>query len=170
MSSALSPAQLDFLDAVAPAGADVVRAGFPFDAASPVYEEVPMVAASWRNTRQVGWTIYSPEFRKSVALRLQILMDGAGSRLALVTGSCGLQMANAAWPLLRIQDGLRVDVVALGPVCFRSLRVPATVIQGRRDGWSRFFYRGRVDRYCECGHLDYWASDEVRATVGALLR
>lgn len=92
-------------------------------------------------------------------------MDATSRRLILTTGSCGLQLANAAWPLLRVPPDLRVDVTALGPACFGKLRMPVTVVQGRRDRWSRMFYRGRVDHFCECGHLDYWDSNEARALL-----
>jgi hypothetical protein len=165
VSSALSPGQLAFLETVAPAGCSIVRTGLPFDSAVEEFREVGMVGASWRNTRQVYWSICSAAFRTAVARRLQALMDATSRRLILITGSCGLQLANSAWPLLRVPPDLRVEVAALGPVCFGALRVPVRVIQGRRDGWSRLFYRGKVDGLCECGHLDYWDSEAVRVLL-----
>ena len=124
-----------------------------------------MVGASWRNMRQVYWSLWSPGFRAVVAQRLQILLEATERRLILITGSCGMQLANEAWPLLRPRSNLRIDVIALGPACFGELRMPATVIQGRGDFWSRLFYHGPVDHYCDCGHLDYWGSEAVRGLI-----
>lgn len=165
LSSALSPSQISFLEGVAPAGCSILRTGFPFDSTLETFRNAGMAGASWRNARQVYWSIFSATFRGAVARRLQAMMDATSRRLILITGSCGLQLANSAWPLLRVPAALRVDVIALGPACFGAPRMPVTVIQGRRDGWSRLFYRGRVDHFCECGHLGYWNSDEVRALL-----
>lgn len=170
-SSALSPAQHSFLQSVSPAECSVTQSGFPYDAdfAASAYQEAGLLAASWRNLRQVYWTLSSPNFVKTVAGRLQMAINTTPQRLILITGSCGLQLANAAWPLLRVPPALRVDVVALGPACFGPLQLPPIVIQGRRDPWSRLLFRGHVDHICECGHLDYWESAEVRALVRSLL-
>ncbi len=171
-SSALSPAQISFLHAVSPLGAEVLPLGYPFEEATlgEGYRDVSLVAASWRNALQVWWTISSAEFRREVAERLQYLMDTTRGRLILITGSCGLQLANRAWPHLRVREDLSVEVVALGPACLDPLRMPATVIQGRRDGWSRLFYRGPVHHLVPCAHLDYWDSAETRQLVAGLLR
>ena len=129
-----------------------------------------MAEASWRNGRQVVWSRYSPAFRAVVARRVQTVVDATSERLILLTGSCGLQLANDVWTLLRLPVSLRMDVIALGPACFDELRSPAVVVQGRGDGWSRLFYRGRVDHHCECGHLEYWESHEARKLVSGVLR
>lgn len=165
--SALSPQQTEFLDTVAPPACAVLHAGFPFHRSfleSP-YRDAAMAAAAFRNARQFGWTLYSPRFRHIVAQRLQSAIAATTRRLILITGSCGLQLANAAWPALRLPDSVRLTVIALGPACFAPLRMPATIIQGRRDRWSRLFYRGPVDHHCDCGHLDYYASEDVAARV-----
>lgn len=171
-SSALSPAQLSFLHSVAPPGTEVIPIGFPFEESTlgAGYRDVSMIAASWRNGLQVWWTISSAGFRRQVADRLQFLLDSTGERLILITGSCGLQLANRAWPHLRVREDLAVDVVALGPACLDPLRMPATVVQGRRDGWSRLFYSGPVHHRTPCAHLDYWDSAETRRLVAGLLR
>lgn len=162
VSSALSPAQISFLRAVAPAGASVLEMGFPFDSSflGEGFRETGMAGASLRNARQVGWALRSERFRGIVRARLGMLA-GAAARTVLITGSCGLQLANIWWP---------GKVIALGPACLGELRVRAYVVRGRRDGWSRLFYRGRVDRECGCGHLDYWESEEVRELVKGILR
>ena len=170
VSSALSPDQISFLHAVAPEGASVLEMGFPFDSAfqGAGFREMPVLPASWRNARQVWWALRSERFRGAVRRRLEALLASTSRRLILITGSCGLQLANVGWPPAPVH--LRVDVVALGPACFGALRVPAVVVQGRADGWSKLLYRGRVDVRCECGHLAYWGSAEVREKVGRILR
>ena len=162
VSSALSPVQVSFLRAVAPAGASVLEMGFPFDSSflGDGFREAGMATASWRNARQVGWALGSARFRGIVRARLEMLF-GAASRTILIAGSCGLQLANLGWP---------GEVVALGPACLGMLRVRAYVVRGRGDGWSRLLYRGRVDRACGCGHLGYWESEEVREIVRGILR
>lgn len=169
-SSTLSPAQLQFLTVIAPKNAAILPIGFPFDFAfqGAGFRETSLAGASCRNARQVVWALRSLAFQQVVAQRLHALITATSQRLILITGSCGLQLANAAWPAL--PAGPRVDVIALGPACFGTLRVPAIVVQGRADHWSRLFYRGRVDHRPACGHLEYWNSAEVRALVKGLLR
>jgi len=171
-SSALSPAQHSFLDAVTPPGFAVERTGFPFDAsfARAGFRNIGMASASARNAKQVYWSMYSSEFVAVLARRLQLLLHSTSQRLILITGSCGLQLANVAWPRLQVPVALAVNVVALGPASFEPPRMRATVVQGRRDAWSRLFYKGRVDHVCECGHLMYWESQEVRTLVRGILR
>lgn len=150
----LSPAQESFLDAVTPAGWTAVRAGFPYHSAmmGPEFEEASMIAASWRNAAQVAMSVGSAPYREVVRRVLQRAMDTSRVRLRIVTGSCGLQLLNCVWDDLRGE----AEVLALGPACLGPLRTPAEVVRGDRDGWSRLFYWGRVDRTAECGHLDYW--------------
>ena len=171
-SSALSLAQLAFLESVAPEGCPAVDRGFPFDPAfdGPGFADTGVVAASWRNARQVCWSLCSRNFQDAVARRLQMVIDATRRRLVIITGSCGLQLANTAWPRLRMPPNLRVDVIALGPACFGTPRLRAYVVQGRWDAWSRLFYGNRVDHVCNCSHLDYWESQEVRVLVRGLLR
>ena len=173
-SARLEPEQSAFLRAIAPPDATIVDAGFPFHPA--MLDDAPppgMVAASWRNLLQVLWSVASPRYQTSVARTLQQAVDATEIELLLVTGSCGLQIANRVWPRLVIPPGLRIRAVALGPACFGRLRLaPArvAVVQGTRDGWSRLFFRGRIDARVPCGHLDAWTSPAVRAEIAALLR
>jgi hypothetical protein len=171
-SSVLSPEQFAFLSAVAPPGAVPLDAGFPFHVAflEPSPSAPGLLAASCRNALQVLWTRYDPAFVAHVAARLQQAAAATSRRLILITGSCGLQLANAAWPALRLPHRLRIDVVALGPASFGPLHVPATVLQGRRDDWSRLLYRGPVHYRPPCGHLDYWRCPDTIRTVREVLR
>ncbi|MBL8239628.1 MAG: hypothetical protein JNM66_19550 [Bryobacterales bacterium] len=171
-TSALSPAQIAFLREVAPPGCSVVERGFPFDPSfdGVGFSSTGIIGASWRNARQVYWALHSQRFQQAVAMRLQTVLDSTRRRLVIVTGSCGLQLANAAWPHLGLPPQLRIDVIALGPACFGGLHLPAQIVRGRRDVWSRIFYGDRVDHVCGCGHLEYWESEEARVLVRGLLR
>ncbi len=170
-SSVLRPEQFAFLSAVAPPGAVPLDAGFPFhaDFLSPSPNSPGLLAASWRNALQVFWSMRDTTFTAHVAVRLQ-QAAATSRRLILITGSCGLQLANAAWPALRLPPRLQIDVVALGPASFGPLHVPATVLQGRRDEWSRLFYSGPVHYRPPCGHLDYWRCPDTIRTVREVLR
>ncbi|HEU0120186.1 MAG TPA: hypothetical protein VFQ91_06645 [Bryobacteraceae bacterium] len=170
-SSALSPAQSAFLAAVSPPGCTVTYSGFPYHTAllADPYDDAPMVAASLRNARQVQRSMTSSSFRTIVAARLAQALAMTRDRLILLTGSCGLELANAAWPLLPAYSA-HVQIIALGPTCFGHLRLPSlTVLQGRRDLWSRLLYRGPVHASPDCGHLEYWGSAEVQTLVRSAL-
>jgi hypothetical protein len=129
-----------------------------------------MVTASVRNSLQVIWSLWHPGYRRVLERVLQQVIDATSERLILITGSCGLQLANAVWPKLQVPSALHVKVIALGPACFGALQLPVTVLQGDRDGWSRLLYRGPVDGRCACGHLDYWTSEQVRERVAEILK
>ncbi len=174
-SARLAAEQVAFLRAVSPCPDAVVEAGFPFHADLLADEREPfdLLVASARNARQVVWSMTSSRYQQVVQRTLQQALNATRERLMVVTGSCGLQLLNRAWTSLVVPPRLRVQVVALGPACFAPLRLrPAevTVIAGTRDPWSRLFYYGRADLRVACGHLDYWASPEVRARVAAILR
>lgn len=172
LHSRLSPEQERFLGCVAP-GFEPLRAGFPFH--SEMLEaagEPGLLAASMRNAAQAIASVWAPGYRAVLRGTLQRLADRTARALILVAGSCGLQLINAVWLELKVPPGLAVRVVALGPACFGRFRIERariTVIQGRRDRWSRLLYRGPVDRLADCGHLDYWTNDEVRRVVAAEL-
>lgn len=174
-SARLAAEQAAFLRAVSPGDGALLEAGFPFhaDLLADERERCGLLAASVRNARQVGWSVTSSRYQQVVRRTLQQALDATRERLIVITGSCGLQLLNRAWPRLVVPPRLRAQVVALGPACLAPLRLaPAavTVMVGKRDPWSRLFYRGRVDERVDCGHLDYWASAEVRARVAAILR
>ena len=172
-SSRLSPAQVEFLNSVAPPGVQPLPNGFPFhsnfDGAAPA---PCLLAASLRNALQVCWSLFSPVYRRSVANVLQTLFRNTSECLYIVTGSCGLQILASAWPMLIVPDSLRLCVVALGPALIRPGALPADrihALQGRRDLWSRLLYRGRLEARCNSGHMDYWSSPDARELVTRLL-
>lgn len=166
-SSRLLPVQVEFLKAVTPPTADALLTGFPFhpefDRAAP---DASLPAAAVRNSLQFAWSITSRSFRQIIADALRPLMRNS---LAIITGSCGLQMLAAAASIVPID----ARIVALGPAMLRPFELDMErvhVVQGRRDFWSRLLYQGPVAAYCGAGHLGYWESREVRGIVGELLR
>jgi hypothetical protein len=172
-ASRLSPAQADFLRAVAPPHAEPLLAAFPyhpdFDRAAP---PPGLPAASVRNGLQFLWCLTSPAFRRGVARALQPVFVRTRDRLYLITGSCGLQLLAAAWPELPIPGGLRITTVAIGPALLRCFRLDPSLVsavQGRSDLWSRLLYRGPIAARCHAGHLEHWQSAETRSTVARLL-
>jgi hypothetical protein len=173
-NTSLSPEQRTFLAAVAPPGVEPLAHGFPFHPiyASGRYRRPSLPAASLHNAHQFIAAAVSRDFRAIIALRLDELMQRTSDRLFLLTGSCGLQLLNAAWPALTAARRARIEVVALGPASLDAIRVPRaqlTTVQGARDAWSRWLFRGPVDHRVPCGHLDYWTLRETIELVRGLL-
>lgn len=172
-TSALLPAQRDFLAAVAPQGAEILEMGFPFhpafagDETAPV--PPPILAASVRNVTQFLWSLFSAEYQRIVAAAVQPLFSNTARTLQIVTGSCGLQLLASASAHLQIPPGLQCQVVAVGPVLIRPGSIEFTALQGRQDWWSRILHCGPVHARCNARHLDYWHSLEVRSTVARML-
>jgi hypothetical protein len=172
-SSRLLPAQVEFLNCVAPPHVEPLPKGFPYHASFECAAPPPgLLAASVRNALQVCWSLFSPAYRRSVAGLLQTVFRHTSESLYIVTGSCGLQILASAWPMLTVPDSLQLRVVALGPVLLRAGALPVDwifALQGRRDLWSRLLYRGRLEARCDSGHLDYWSSPDARELVARLL-
>ena len=159
-SSRLTDDQMTLLRAVP--NATPLPLGFPFHPEFDVVAPQPgILAASFRNALQFVWSLRP---QRPVARALQPLFTNTSECLTIVTGSCGLQLLNAAWPLLERPPTLQVRIIALGPAGFHH-GLEAITIQGRRDFWSRLLYRGPVHAASDCGHLDYWHSTQVHQLV-----
>jgi hypothetical protein len=159
----LSAAQSDFLADVTPPEFEGIRDGYPWIGGLPE-GPVPLPVAAWRNT--VQWrAARSGAARAEVSARLGALGEGP---LALVTGSCGLDLLRCGWV-----EGLCRLVIALGPVVperpdWPGVRV-VTVI-GRRDVLSRALHRAAPDIRVPCHHLGYWTCPATRSAVAGVLR
>lgn len=171
-NTALTSAQQTFLHAVAPTGFDILAHGFPYHATceTPGHPQPNLLRASLNNALQTAASVLSPAFRAFIATRLNELLTSTSRTLILITGSCGLQFLNDAWPHLHRTAHTRI--IALGPACLRPLMLPAaqlTTIHGTRDTWSRLLYRHPIDHTVPGGHLDYWTSPDTIALTRALL-
>ena len=159
----LPPCQIAFLEAVTPSGIVAVRDGYPW-IGGPAEGAVPLPIAAWRNATQ--WrAARSGAARDAVSARLRAL---AGGPLAIVTGSCGLDLLRCGWVA-----GVCHLVIALGPVMVDRPSWPGvrlvTVI-GRGDMLSRALHRMPPDIPVPCGHMGYWTCRETQAAVSAVLQ
>lgn len=159
----LPPAQAAFLAAVTPPGLVAIRDGYPW-IGGPPEGPVPLVLAAWRNASQ--WRAARRGTPAAgVAARLRAL---GGGPLAIITGSCGLDLLQCGWA-----EGACRLVIALGPVTARRPSLPrvrlVTVI-GRRDVLSRAVHRAAPDIRVPCGHMGYWTCPSTQAAVARALR
>lgn len=170
----LSPAQADLLRAATPPAWQALYANFPYHpgALQAAYRPAPLLAASVRNNAQFVAALGSAAFRRACARHLQPLLDATTGRLALLCGSCGLQLFYSVLPLLRVPPGLRVQLLGLGPVCLTPQphpQVSVAVVQGRRDWLSRGLCRLPCDWPVPGGHLAYTAQPALIPVVNAWL-
>lgn len=172
--SQLSPQQLAVLDELAGLGYEVVRAGFPYNgrALAVPYTPEPLLRASLRNASQFAAALVSPAFSAELARHLQPLVDAASRRLLLLCGSCGLQLLASALPRIDLPPGLRIGLVAVGPVCLtpaaffkRNPRLDLFVVQGSRDWISRLGSRAGADARPPVDHLGYTRHPEARQAI-----
>ncbi len=166
----LSPAQRRLVTDVTPAGFEALQAAFPYHAGlTGVWQPAPLGAASVRNARQFVAARRDPAFRGQLVRHLSPLVEQTRDRLLILCGSAGLELLLAALPDLPLRSGLRLGVVALGPVSRRPPSwLPVQVLQGRTDLISRLGYRGPADAVLPCGHLGYVTSPAVRARLRSL--
>jgi len=159
----LPQGQAAFLDAVTPPQMVPIRDGFPWTGGLPE-QPVPLPLAAWRN--MAHWcAARSGAARAEVSARLAML---GGGPLAIVTGSCGLDLLDCGWV-----PGVCGLVIALGPVRRRRPAWPGVrvlTVVGRRDGLARALHRERPDVSVPCGHMGYWTCDRTRDAVAGVLR
>lgn len=174
-SSPLSSAQIDFLSSLAHLPIEVVLTGFPFDEAPIPSRPASLLEASFQNARQYLWARSDPVYARAVAQLLQPILASASRGILLVTGSCGLQILEAAWPHLQRAPGQQIEILALGPVGSAPHFVGAgfSAVQGSADLWSRLLYHAPIAYETSCGHMDYWhdavARDVLRTSAERLL-
>ncbi|MGB7964019.1 MAG: hypothetical protein WCF12_13820 [Propionicimonas sp.] len=165
----LSPAQCRLVVEVAPVGFEALAAAFPYHTGLVgAWQPAPLGVASVRNTLQFVAARRDPAFRNQLVRHLSPLVERTRDRLLVICGSAGLELLLAALPDLPLHPGLRLGVVALGPVSRRPPSwLPVHVLQGRTDVISRLGYRGPADAV-PCGHLGYATSPAVRARIRLL--
>ena len=166
--STLSPHESEVLDELEALGYAPVRCGFPYnaDALDPPFRKEHVVPAAARCIGQYLAAGHSRPFAAEVARHLQPLLDLTSDHLLLLVGSCGARMLTAAYPLLRVPDGLAVHVLALGPVGALPRGTSPVVLRGRWDVLSATLSRAPARRV-PCGHLGYLDCPEARAEIRA---
>jgi hypothetical protein len=159
----LPPVQAEFLQAVTPPQLTAILDGYPWVGGAPE-GPVPLPVAAFRNARQ--WrAARTGAARAEVAGRLQAL---GGGPLALITGSCGLDLLRCGWT-----PGLCQLVIALGPVMADRPAWPGVrlvTVVGQRDLISRALHRAAPDLRVPCAHMGYWTCPETRAAAAGLLQ
>lgn len=167
--SQLSPGQRRLLGVLAGCGYTPTGVGFPYRAGSAQrpYRREPLAAASWRNGTQFVAARHSRPFARELHLHLQPLLERTSRHLVLLCGSAGLQLLATAARGWRLPDGLRVLVIAIGPVGRPPVsgRLQLHVIRGDRDRISRLGCRLRSDLVVPGGHLDTVGQPRVAAEV-----
>lgn len=166
--STLSPHESEVLDELEAIGYAPLRCGFPFNADAVVlpFRKEHVVPAAARCIGQYFAAGHSRAFAQEAARHLQPLLDLTDDHLLLLVGSCGARMLTAAYPLLRVPDGLAVRVLALGPVGRLPAATAPRVLRGRWDVLSAALSRA-PGRRVPCGHLGYLDCPEVRAEIRA---
>lgn len=155
----LSPLQARFGQALLAAGRRLHPTNFPYREPCPPHRPVPLLAASWHNTRMVlasRRSDFGPRHRDGVLRLLE-----AAPHTVVLAGSCGLELlANLRLPA---QALARVSVFAYGPVARGAPEVARLqVVCGRSDWISRLGWRGPALRV-PGGHLGYLSHPEVLA-------
>lgn len=169
-SSPLSAAQAGFLSSLSSLPIEVVLTGFPFDEAPTPNRPVGLLEASLQNARQYLWARSDPAYAQAVAQVLQPILASVSRSMLLVTGSCGLQILEAAWSHLPRTPQLKMEILALGPVGSAPHFDEAgfSAVQGSADLWSRLLYHGPITDKTSCGHLDYWHDAVARTALRTL--
>lgn len=154
---ALSPAQLQFGQALLAAGRRLHPCNFPYDAQTLPFRRVSLLSASWHNSRQYLRS-RQPAFARRHAAAVADLLHAAPHTL-LLAGSCGLELlANLALPPALAQ---RCSVLAYGPVARRAPAVAhLQILVGRQDWISRLGWRG-ARQWVDSGHMDYLQQSNV---------
>jgi hypothetical protein len=153
---ALSPVQAGFLDALPIEHEARVRQNFPYDQATLPHWDVPLLEASWQNTRQYlrsGAPAFAAMYRPIVLN----LLDRA-DRTTFLAGSCGTELLfNLALP-----DAALARVRIFGYGAFgRRPRCEALWVRGTRD-WIAGPWGRPGDVLVTTGHRDYLENPRVR--------
>lgn len=164
-NTALSPAQLAFLDALPLTAEERLDVNFPYRPASAPWRPTPLPIASVRNVRDYFGSRRAGFAREHAAAVRTAFAEA--DRTLVLAGSCGLELlANLQ---LDAQILARVHVIAYGPVA-RSRPDAAGIetVAGRADALARRS-TGAPDHEIDATHLDYLSSPEMRAIVVATI-
>ncbi|MGD9128789.1 MAG: hypothetical protein PVH19_15540, partial [Planctomycetia bacterium] len=142
-SCALSDIQRTFMSSLDFPESWKVYRNFPWTDGEERSPLPPLWKASFHN----GWQflLASTPFFRRIAQPHWNAMLRTTEHLLVITGSCGLQIANC------LQTGQpssapRVDLLGIGPVAWRRPKSNCRLVQGKRDYLSRFLLRKVEDR------------------------
>lgn len=157
----LSPIQKNLSDFLSKEGVTVSPLNFPYDTQMSSYHETNLLNASWSNGLQYFFS-RKPRFEKQYRAKVIKQFEEEGYCIVLA-GSCGLELFNN----LHLPDNIlkNLHVIAYGPVARAQPKSQFTMIQGRDDWLSKFFFK-EVNYLVDCGHMNYLESDDV---ISALL-
>lgn len=165
-SCSLAPDQEQTAQVLGKLGLDVYPLNFPYQEQMAPYQKIPIIRASIANLR-----MYLQSRREEFANRYRPQFCERISQHAftlVLAGSCGLEIINN----LRLPDEIKkkLHIFAYGPVARKQPDISCTLVQGRRDWLSKYFF-SRVDVVVNCGHMDYlqWP-DVLRALKATVLR
>lgn len=157
-NNSLSPIQEEFLKSISIPDDDVVQHNFPYVNLNTKYKPTNLLFASLSNA--CFYLLSRFHLFKTMHQRDFFEFISNKNHTVLIAGSCGLELIHN----LDIPDSLlgKLSIIAVGPVSRGLPGCNAIVIQGLKDGISRFLYNSKVDYFINNGHLNCLASLEVR--------
>ena len=155
-SCGLSPDQQQTADMLQSLDIEVQPLNFPYQEQMAGYRKINILLASIANlhmyfqSRQEAFVSrYRPQFCRKISQHAFTLV---------LAGSCGLEILNN----FQLSDEVkkRLLIFAYGPIARKRPDIRCTMVQGRRDRLSRYFFP-QTDFSVDCGHMDYLQSPEV---------
>ena len=159
-SCELSPLQHQFAQQLIRKGVHLEPLNFPYREDMQPYRPSSLLSASFANICQY-FCSRSRRFSDRYQQQLRLLFDKHPHTLILA-GSCGLELLNNLDLPAEYQQ--RVHVLAYGPVARHRSGFPCTLVQGRRD-WLSWYFFPQTDFIIDCGHMNYLYSPEFLAVV-----
>ncbi|WPD23030.1 MAG: hypothetical protein SD837_00405 [Candidatus Electrothrix scaldis] len=155
-SCSLIPEQEQTAQALRKLGLDVYPLNFPYQEQMAPYRKVPLVWASIANLRmylQSRQEEFASRYRPQLCERIS-----QHTFTLVLAGSCGLEIINNI--CLSDEIKKKLHIFAYGPVARKQPDISCTLVQGRRDWLSKYFF-SQVDVSVHCGHMDYLQCPEV---------
>jgi hypothetical protein len=149
---ALSDVQRTFIASLRFPEAWKVYCNFPWTAPVAPATATPL----WRAGLHNGWQFLAastPLYRRIAKMHWDALLSST-EHLLIITGSCGLQIANcllSGHPPCKT----RIDILGFGPVAWRRPPVKYRLVQNENDPISHCFFRKTEDILTGSGHMTY---------------
>lgn len=163
-SCALSPLQQAFMQQLLVNGVQAMPLNFPYDGTLLPYRQANLFNASlangqlYLNSRR---SEFKSQYHQAVATELSRY-----SKTLVLAGSCGLELLNNVQ--LDASFSKRLHILAYGPVARSRPVFNCTLVQGRQDWLSRWFFP-TVDIRIDSGHMAYLESKQLLAVAQSLI-